>query len=153
MEGDNKKDTAQGKEKVVKSRKGGNVKQQTIYGNCDVSTISQGSKPRVEVTSVNLNKSITMVSETALQPLTPTLKSSSESPIRNLYKVTDNGSYKEENGEKCEIKAKSNKHYPCQLSLKDKFQAQWNKTSQEKLESSAMHNWSFYQTTSRRSSN
>ena len=32
-----------------------------------------------------------MVSETALQPLTPTLKSSRESPIRNMYKFTSRG--------------------------------------------------------------
>ena len=86
VEGDNKKDTTHGKEKVVKSRKGGNVKQQTRYGNCDVSTISQGSKPRVEVTSGNLNKLITIVSETALQPLTPTLKSTREYSIRTCTK-------------------------------------------------------------------
>ena len=93
IKGEEKKDPDQGKEKVCKIRKGGGVKQQTRDGNCDVSTISQGSKPpgskpRIEITSANLKKSITMFSETALQHLTPTQKRSRKSPIRNLYKVT-----------------------------------------------------------------
>ena len=45
--GDHKKDPNQGKEIVYKSKRGGGVKHQIRYGNCDYSTISQGSKPRV----------------------------------------------------------------------------------------------------------
>ena len=70
--GDDKKDPGQGKERVYKSKRGGGVKKQTRNGNCDVSTILQGSIPRVEVTSVNLTKSISKVTD--LQPLTPKLK-------------------------------------------------------------------------------
>ena len=89
--GGDKKDPDSGKEKVYQSKRGGDSRQQTRNINCDVSTISQGLKPRVEVTSTIPSKSIQMVSETALQPLTPKLKMSRMSPVRNVYEVTANG--------------------------------------------------------------
>ena len=89
--GGNKKDPDSGKEKVYQSKRGVGSRQQTKKINCYVSTISQGLKPRVEVTSTIPSKSIQMVSETVLQPLTTKLKMSRMSPIRNVCKVTANG--------------------------------------------------------------
>ena len=59
--------------------------------NCDVSTTLQGSKPSVEVTSTSPSKSNQMVSKTVLHLLTPKLKMSRISSIRNMYKVTASG--------------------------------------------------------------
>ena len=72
--GGDKKDPESGKEKVYQSKRGVGSRQQTRKINCDVSTTSQGLKPRVEVISTMPSKSIQMVYETVLQPLTPKLK-------------------------------------------------------------------------------
>ena len=89
--GGDKKDPDSGKERTTQSRRGVSSRQQTRKSNCDISTISQGSKPRVEITSTDPIKSIQMVSETVLQPLTPKLKIQRKSPIRTVFKVTANG--------------------------------------------------------------
>ena len=55
--GGDKNDPDSKKEKVIQSRRGGGSRQQTRKNNCDISTISQGSKPRVEITSTDPIKS------------------------------------------------------------------------------------------------
>ena len=88
--GDNK-DPDSGKERTTQSRIGVSSRKQTRKNNRDISTISQGSKPRVKITSTDPIKSIQIVSKTVLQPLTQKLKIQRKSPKRTVFKVNTNG--------------------------------------------------------------
>ena len=86
--------------------------QQTKKNNCDISTISQGSKPRVEITSTNPIKSFQMVSETVLHPLTA--KNPKEVSNKNSLQSNCKWSDKEKEGEDFQSETKARKLCPCQ---------------------------------------